>query len=62
MFETAGMVEMEMTDNDGFDVLDIVAGGFDGSWEFHLFRVLRTWEDLWATVRCGMPSGGRRAD
>lgn len=29
------MVEVEVAHDDGFDVLDVVAGGFDGAWELY---------------------------
>jgi hypothetical protein len=40
------MIEMEMANNDGFDVLDIVSGGFDGVWEPVVVGVFNSWKDI----------------
>lgn len=46
MFEPAGVIEMEMAHDDGFDVFDVVAGGFDGVGKLHLLSIDRPWEDV----------------
>lgn len=38
------MVQVKMSHDDGFDILDIVAGGFDRVRKLHLFGVYCPWE------------------
>jgi hypothetical protein len=51
MLESSGVVEVEVAHYDGFDVLDIIAGRFDGVWELHLLGVDGAWEEIgeWRT-------------
>lgn len=46
VFETAGVVEVKVAHYDGFDVFDVVAGGFYCCGEFLVFRVLGSREDV----------------
>lgn len=46
VFEASSVVEMEMANDDGFDILDVVTRGLDGRWELHFFRVLDTGKDI----------------
>lgn len=51
VLESSGVVEVEVAHDDGSDVLDIVAGRFDGVRELHLFGVDGAWEEIgeWRT-------------
>jgi len=51
VLKSSGVVEVEVAHDDGFDVFDIVAGGFDGVWELHLLGVDGAWEEIgeWRT-------------
>lgn len=52
VFEAASVVEMEMTDDDLFDVFDVVAGLGDGWFEFVLRFVAGSRKDV---VQRGAP-------
>jgi hypothetical protein len=42
---------VKVAHDNGFDVSDVVAGGFDGVWELHLLGVDGAWEEIgeWRT-------------
>lgn len=46
VLEASGVVEVEMAHDDGFDVFDVVAGGFDGVWELLVLGVDGAWEEI----------------
>lgn len=46
MLEASGVVEVEVAHYDGFDVFDVVAGGFDCVGELHLLGVHGAWEEI----------------
>ena len=46
VLESSGVVKVEVAHDNGFDVLHVVAGGFDGVWELHLFGVDGAWEEI----------------
>ena len=46
VLEASGVVEVEVAHDDGFDVFDVVACGFDGVWELHFLGVDGTWEEI----------------
>ena len=51
VLESSGVVEVEMSHDDGFDVVDVVAGGFDGVRELHLLGIGGARKDIgkWST-------------
>lgn len=51
VLESAGVIEVKMAHDDGFDVFDIVACGFDCVGELHLLGVDCAWEEIgvWRT-------------
>ena len=46
VLEASGVVEVEVAHDDGFDVFDVVAGGFDCVGELHLLGVHGAWEEI----------------
>lgn len=55
LIEAAGVVDVEVADDDGFDVFDVVAGGGDGGLEFVLGFVVYAREEV---VDGGSPDFG----
>lgn len=54
VFEAAGMVEVEMAEDNSFDVFDIVACGLDCSRKVMLIFIRFPWEDIceWRWREC----------
>lgn len=46
MFESSCMIEVEVANDNSFDVFDIVAGGLDGIWECVIVGVFDSGEDI----------------
>lgn len=46
VLETARVVKVQVAHYDGFDVFDVVAGGFDCCGEFLILGVFDPWEDI----------------
>jgi hypothetical protein len=46
VLESSGVVEVEVAHYDGFDVLDVVAGRFDGIGKLHLLGIHGAWEKI----------------
>lgn len=46
VLKPTGVVEMQMAQDYGLDVFDIVSSGFDGRWELLALRVFGPWEHV----------------
>jgi len=46
MLQTAGMVQVEMTNDHGFNIFDVVSGAFYRSWQLFLLGILDTGENV----------------